>query len=198
MIRINLLGTPKPKNKRARTAIAAPTMELGEVGSPAMKILVAIVLAGGLNAAYWYQLDHQSTVIAANMKVAEQKNRELAGVKAKYLERQKQADNYKHRVDVIDQLRKAQTGPVNLLDTLGKTVNGTEAVWLNTMKTQGANISIQGMALSADAVANLISNLQKTGYFKNIEIKETFQDESVKDMQAFQFELTCEIDRSKS
>jgi Tfp pilus assembly protein PilN len=198
MIRINLLGTPKPKNKRSRVAIAAPAMELGEVGSPAMKILVAIVLAGGLNAAYWYQLDHQAVAIAAKMKVAEQHNRELASVKAKYLERQKQADNYKHRVDVIDQLRKAQIGPVNLLDTLGQTVNGTEAVWLNSMKTQGANISIQGMALSADAVANLISNLQKTGYFKNIEIKETFQDDSVKDMQAFQFELTCEIDRSKS
>jgi len=198
MIRINLLGTPKPKNKRSRVAIAAPAMELGEVGSPAMKILVAIVLAGGLNAAYWYQLDHQAVAIAAKMKVAEQHNRELAGVKAKYLERQKQADNYKHRVDVIDQLRKAQIGPVNLLDTLGQTVNGTEAVWLNSMKTQGPNISIQGTALSADAVANLISNLQKTGYFKNIEIKETFQDDSVKDMQAFQFELTCEIDRSKS
>jgi Tfp pilus assembly protein PilN len=198
MIRINLLGTPKPKSKRSRAAIAAPAMELGEVGSPAMKILVALVLAGGINFAYWYQLDHQAVAIAAKMKVAEQHNRELAGVKAKYLERQKQADNYKHRVDVIDQLRKAQTGPVNLLDTLGQTVNGTEAVWLNSMKTQGANISIQGMALSADAVANLIANLQKTGYFKNIEIKETYQDESVKDMQAFQFELTCEIDRSKS
>jgi len=59
-------------------------------------------------------------------------------------------------------------------------------------------IDIEGLALSQDAVANLISNLQKTGYFKNIEIKETFQDDSVKDMQAFQFELTCEIDRSKS
>jgi type IV pilus assembly protein PilN len=198
MIRINLLGTPKPKNKRSRVAVAAPAMELGEVGSPAMKILVAIVLAGGLNAAYWYQLDHQAVAIAAKMKVAEQHNRELASVKAKYLERQKQADNYKHRVDVIDQLRKAQTGPVNLLNTIGQTVNGTEAVWLNSMKTQGGNISIQGMALSADAVANLISNLQKSGYFKSIEIKETFQDESVKDMQAFQFELTCEIDRSKS
>jgi type IV pilus assembly protein PilN len=198
MIQINLLGTPKPKSKRSRAAIAAPAMELGEVGSPAMKILVALVLAGGINAAYWHQLDHQSVVIAAGMKVAEQHNRELAGVKTKYLERQKQADNYKHRVDVIDQLRKAQTGPVNLLNTIGQTVNGTEAVWLNSMKTQGANISIQGMALSADAVANLIENLQKTGYFKDIEIKETFQDESVKDMQAFQFELTCEIDRSKS
>lgn len=197
MIRINLLGTPKPKSKRSRTAVAAPAMELGEVGSPAMKILVAVILAGGINAAYWYQLDHQAVAIASKMKVAEQHNRELSGVKTKYLERQKQADNYKHRVDVIDQLRKGQTGPVNLLDALGQTVNGTEAVWLNSMKTQGANISIQGTALSADAVANLIANLQKTG-FKNIEIKETFQDESVKDMQAFQFELTCEIDRSKS
>ncbi len=60
------------------------------------------------------------------------------------------------------------------------------------MKDQGANIAIQGMALSTDAVATLIENLQKTGYFKNIEIKETYQDDSVKDMQAFQFELTCE------
>ena len=198
MIRINLLGTPKPKNKRSRVAISAPAMELGEVGSPAMKILVALVLAAGFNAAYWYRLDHQAVDIAAKMKVAEQKNRELAQVKAKYLERQKQADNYKHRVDVIDQLRKAQIGPVNLLNTIGATVNGTEAVWLNSMTTQGASISIHGMALSADAVANLIYNLQKTGYFKTIEIKETFQDEGVKDMQAFQFELTCEIDRSKS
>ena len=64
------------------------------------------------------------------------------------------------------------------------------------MKDQGANISIQGMALSTDAVANLIQNLQKTGFFKTIEIKETYQDESVKDMQAFQFELTCEKGKS--
>jgi Tfp pilus assembly protein PilN len=193
MIRINLLGAPKPKSKRGRGAVVtAPAIEIGEVGSPMVKVLVAIVLAIGLNGAYWYRLDHQAQDIAAKMKVAEQHNRELAGVKAKYLERQKQADNYKHRVDVIDQLRKAQIGPVNLLNTIGETVNGTEAVWLNSMKDQGGNISIQGMALSADAVANLIANLQKTGYFKNIEIKETFQDDGVKDMQAFQFELTCE------
>jgi Tfp pilus assembly protein PilN len=148
------------------------------------------------NAGYWYYLDHQKQDTAAKMTVAEQKNRELADVKAKYLERQKQADNYKRRVDVIDQLRAGQSGPVNLLNTIGSTVNGTEAVWLSTMKDQGASIDIQGMALSADAVANLIQNLQATGFFKNIEIKETYQDEQVKDMQAFQFTLTCEKGKS--
>jgi len=150
------------------------------------------VLAGLLNVGYWYRLDVVKRDIAAKMQVAEQKNRELADVKARYLERQRQAENYKRRVDVIDQLRKGQNGPVELLNTIASTVNGTEAVWFNTMKDQGANISIEGMALSTDAVANLISNLQKTGYFKNIEIKETYQDDSVKDMQAFQFTLTCE------
>jgi Tfp pilus assembly protein PilN len=196
MIRINLLGIPKPKNKRGASAVAAPTIEIGEVGSPKVKVLVAVMVVVALNGGYWYRLDRQSQDIASKMKVAEQQNRELSVVKAKYLERQKQADNYKHRVDVIDQLRKAQSGPSNLLNTIGDTVNNTEAVWLNSMKDQGANISIQGMALSTDAVANLITNLQKTGFFKNIEIKETYQDEQVKDMQAFQFELTCEKGKS--
>ena len=88
------------------------------------------------------------------------------------------------------------TGPVNLLSMIGDTVNGTEAVWLNSLQDQGANVAIDGTALSSDAVANLISNLQKTGYFKNIEIKESYQDEGVKDMQAFQFTLTCEKAKS--
>jgi len=196
MIRINLLGTAKPKGKRGSAAVTAPTIEFGEVGSPKVKVLVAIMIAVAFNAGYWYRLDHQAQDIATKMKVAEQQNRELSGVKAKYLERQKQDDNYKRRVDVIDQLRASQSGPVNLLNTIGDTINGTEAVWLSSMKDQGSNISIQGMALSTDAVANLIQNLQKTGFFKNIEIKETYQDETVKDMQAFQFELTCEKGKS--
>ena len=126
------------------------------------------------------------------MAKAEQKNRELADIKVRYMERQHQADAYKRRVDVIDQLRANQTGPLDLLAMIGDTVNGTEAVWLNSMQDQGANVAIDGTALSSDAVANLITNLQKTGYFSNIEIKETYQDETVKEMQAFQFTLTCE------
>jgi Tfp pilus assembly protein PilN len=130
------------------------------------------------------------------MKIAETKNRELADVKAKFLERQTQANNYKRRVDVIDGLRQNQTGPVNLMAMMGETVNNTEAVWLSKMDDSGPTVSLEGTALSTDAVANLIANLQKTGFFKNVEIKETFQDETIKDMQAFQFTLTCEKGKS--
>jgi Tfp pilus assembly protein PilN len=196
MIRINLLGTPKAKNKRSAAAAASAMMDVGDVGSPKAKILVVLAIFALGNFGYWYNQDKQAQDIAAKMKVAEQKNRELADVKARYLERQRQAESYKRRVDVIDQLRAAQGGPVDLLNTIGKTVNDTEAVWLQSMKDQGANIDIEGTALSTDAVATLITNLQKTKYFRNIEIKETFQDEGIKDMQAFQFTLTCEKAKS--
>jgi len=196
MIKINLLETAKGKNKRGGSAPAMPAMELGDMGSPKLKVLVVVVLAGLCNLAYWYRLDHQSKTIAAQMKVAEQKNRELADVKARYLERQTQANNYKRRVDVIDQLRAGQGGPVNLMAMMGETVNNTEAVWLSKMEDAGANVNLEGTALSTDAVANLIANLQKTGFFRSVEIKETFQDDQIKDMQAFQFTLTCEKGKS--
>src|SRR5271155_2510779 len=197
MIKINLIETAKGKNKRAGGgAPSMPSMEMGDMGSPKLKILVILVVAALINGSYWMRLDHQSKAIATQMAAAQQKNRELADVKARYLERQTQADNYKRRVDVIDSLRAGQAGPVNLLAMLGQTVNGTEAVWLNKMDDQGASVNLEGTALSTDAVASLIANLQKTGFFKTVEIKETFQDDQVKDMQAFQFTLTCEKGKS--
>jgi Tfp pilus assembly protein PilN len=197
MIRINLLGSPKPKGKKsAGPALSMPSFEVGNLGGPVVQVAAVLLIAGAVNYGYWYQLDREKKSIDLQARVAEQKNRELADIKVKYMERQKQADSYKRRVDVIDQLRANQTGPLNLLAMIGDTVNGTEAVWLNSMQDQGASVAIDGTALSSDAVANLISNLQKTGFFKNIEIKESYQDEGVKDMQAFQFTLTCEKAKS--
>src|SRR5215813_4197206 len=172
MIKINLLESSKGKGKRAGSGPSMPTMEMGDMVSPKLKVLVIMVIVGLVNAGYWYRLDHLSKEIDAKMKVAEQKNRELADVKARFLERQTQANNYKRRVDVIDGLRANQTGPVNLLAMLGETVNNTEAVWLTKMDDTGPQVNLEGTALSADAVANLIANLQKTGFFRTVEIKE--------------------------
>jgi Tfp pilus assembly protein PilN len=195
MIRINLLGTPKPKSKRG-SAPAVMEMDLGGGVSPVIKIAAVLAIIALGNGAYWYRLDSEKTKIQQQMAAAVRKNAELSSVKASYLERQREAENYKRRVDVIDQLRAKQMGPVDLLNTVGSTVNNTEAVWLNWMKDEGGAINVEGLALSQDAVANLITNLQKTGYFKNVEIKETFQDANNKEIQAFLFTLSCQKAKS--
>jgi len=190
MIRINLLGVPKQK-KGKRQSISVPTMA-GDCPSPLVALLVVALIAGGLNYYYYQRINKQHEKIQADLATADRETARLSTVKAAYLEKQKQADMYKRRFDVIDQLKAQQKGPVDLLAAIGNTVNKTDAVWLNTMTDDGASISLNGVALSHVAVANLMTNLKKSGYFKNIELKETQQDDGVKDMQAFNFTLVCE------
>ena len=92
---------------------------------------------------------------------------------------------------MIDQLRAAQKGPVELLAALSDTVNNSDAVWLKTMRDEGGNVTLEGTALSNVALANLMTNLKKGGFFKTVELKET-QQEDVKSIQAFTFTLVCE------
>ena len=196
MIRINLLEKSKGKNKRGAAVRPCGRMEMGDIGSPKLKVLLVLVLAGSLNLCYWYRLDTGEKQIAAQMEVAEQRNRELADVKARYLERQRQADNYKRRVDVIDQLRASQSGPVNLLTMhrghdqrhrSGVAQHHEGSGRQRGYRRHGAERRCRGLADSESA---------KDGIFKNIEIKETYQDETFKEMQAFQFILTCEKAKS--
>jgi type IV pilus assembly protein PilN len=195
MIRINLLGIPRPKKgKRGGGAAAMASMAgtPGEGPSAVIFLLLGLVLGGGVFGYLFYKADAEGKDLQAKLVKANEDGLRLVTVKQKYDQRKKEADAFEKRVKVIDQLRAEQSGPVNLLNTVGNTVNNTDAVWLTQMQEAGNNINIEGMALSTQAVANLMTNLKRSGYFKNVEIKETAQDPSQKEMTAFTFTLVCE------
>ena len=192
MIKINLLGTPSSKHGKGAAMPVMPT----EGTSPLFAVLVVLLIAGVGNGLWYYFLDKKGKEIQQHITDAEKEQKRLAGVKVAFLEKQRQADLYKRRVDVIDQLRAAQKTPAELLTSLGDTVNGTDAVWLSKMTDTGNSVDLTGTALSANAVANLITNLKKTGQFKSVEIKETIQDSGVRDYTAFNFTLSCEKGKS--
>ncbi len=193
MIRINLSSLAPPKSKRGKRA-AAPTVSIPGEG-PGFLILavvfVTVVVALCWVAQIWVNKQHDSLQKELSNALAE--NRRLADVKAKYEASKRKSDLLERRGKVIDDLKAAQKGPVDMLNLVADTVNKTDAVWLDTMTTDGRSLNFTGMALSADAVADLIANLRKTGAFRTVEIKETSQDATVKELQAFKFELTCEI-----
>ena len=188
MIRINLLGFPK--SKRGKRPAAQETERTA--ANPMMLALVLLVITALGNFGWWLKLDRDAKNIAVEMTKAEQENRELLQIKARVEQKNRQVELYERRVDVIGRLRAQQSGPKELLAMLGDTVNGTEAVWLSRVNDDGNNIAIEGVALSVHAVADLMTNLKRTGHFKNIEIKESYQDDTVRDMQAFIFTLQCE------
>ena len=195
MIRINLLGKAKPKSKRAAAA-AGGAGDFESTGSPnSLNVLAAIiVLAVTAAGIYWYQgqLTKQAAAVKAQMDAAKREAQSLAETKLRFEQRQKIKEEYETRVKVIDSLRASQAGPVEMLTMVSSTVNRTDEVWLNSLNDAGTNVSVEGVALSTNAVANLMTNLMKTGYFKSVEIKETYQDEQEKKLQAFNFSLSCE------
>ncbi len=190
MIRINLLGVQKPRKGKRQ---ALPSGSLPSAGPEiVLAALVVLLLTGAVNGLWYWQMKRQSVKLDEEISKADVEYQRLAHVKQIFEEREKEKNIYQKRVDVIDELRKEQSGPVTLLTTLGDTVNHTDGVWLASMTDDGANINLKGTALSIDSVANLLHNLDKTGYFKTVEIKESFQDDAVKDVQVFQFTLQCQ------
>ncbi len=191
MIRINLLGTAKPKKgKKGRRLFVMPQLTT-EGPSPLIAGLAILVVTGaGL---YMYHMKLQSTheQLQASLTEANANIASMTKVKQAYLQRQKDYDAFKRRFDVIDQLRAGQVGPVPLMTNVSATVNKTDGVWLLNMRDDGASVSLDGVALGPNSVANLMTNLRRSGYFKNVELHETAQEDNPK-IQTFSFSLVCE------
>jgi type IV pilus assembly protein PilN len=191
MIRINLLGTAKPKKgKRGRRVFAMPQITT-EGPSPLIAGLALLVLTSAGIYVYHMQLERAHDQLQTQINEANRQIASMAKVKQAYLERQKDYDVLKRRFDVIDQLRASQTGPQMLLVSVSQTVSSTEGVWLLSMHDDGATVGLDGIALGPTAVAKLMTNLRNSGYFKNVELHDTAQDDNPK-VQTFTFSMVCE------
>lgn len=198
MIRINLLGLPRQKKGKRGAAVAAEP-DMPGAGPGALIFIVAGLIVGALVLFYLYNgANTKATQLSKDLAAANQEGARLATVKTKYEQEKTEADATAKRVKVIDQLRADQSGPVRLLSTIGDSVNNTDAVWLSEMTDKGDSLNIDGTALSTVAVANLITTLKHTDYFKSVEIKSAAQDPQSKEMTSFQFTLVCEKKPVKS
>ena len=52
---------------------------------------------------------------------------------------------------------------------------------------------MNGVADSVNTVADFITNLKRSGQFKSVEIRESFQEDRVKDFPTFVFSLNADL-----
>lgn len=167
MIRINLLGRPRPKVKR-KVAIAG-TLQL-------LLFLIPLGLALGLLGLRYTLIKRDIADTNEKIAVKESEKREMGKLKSDIELYKAQDIKLKAQQAVITDLQNKQTGPVKLLEAVGDTVTRTDTVWLTSMEQKPDNvIEFKGWASSVEAVANLITNLNNSNYFENVEIKEAIQ-----------------------
>jgi Tfp pilus assembly protein PilN len=93
-----------------------------------------------------------------------------------------------NRIKVIDGLKRNQVSPVVSLDFLADAVNRTKYVWLSSLDQNNATFSMNGTGTSVDAIADFVSNLEATGYFRNINLQRAEDSRG-----NFTFTMNCEF-----
>ena len=185
MIRINLLGRARPKAVRQAVPLEA-TLQL-------VFLIVALVFSFGLLYLHYWQMDKEDKQVLAHIQKQKGEKARLEQLKQQVDNFEKQKAVLQQKIAVIEELQRNRTGGQQLLDAIANTVGRTDTVWLNSVDRKADVLTINGSAGSIDAVANYITQLKRSGYFQQVEIKESHQDSSNKAVQLFVFSLTAQF-----
>ena len=185
MIRINLLGRARPKTARQAVPLEATLQVVFLVG--------ALVLTFGVLYYHWHSMNTETVEVRTHIQKQVGEKARLEQLKAQVDEFERQKVVLQQRINVIEELQRNRTGDQELLDALANTVSRTDTLWLTSLDRKGNVLTIQGAAGSINAVANFITQLKHSGYFDQVEIKESAQDTKAADVQTFNFTLTAQF-----
>src|SRR6185436_19551183 len=77
---------------------------------------------------------------------------------------QRRKDSLQQRIDLINQLKQNQKGPVRIMDQISRDL--PDLVWLDSMDIAGGRISLNGRGLNPNAIALFIENVKRDPYFE--------------------------------
>jgi len=185
MIRINLLGRTRPKAARSAVPLEA-TLQL-------VLLAAALILGFGLLYIHYWQMDKEDKQLLAHIQKQMGEKARLEQIKQQVNNFEKQKAILQQRISVIEELQRNRTGGQELLAAIANTVSRTDTLWLTSVDRKANTLTINGSAGSINAIANYITQLKRSGYFQQVEIKESHQDESNKVVQIFIFSLTAQF-----
>jgi Tfp pilus assembly protein PilN len=185
MIRINLLGQTRPKAQKQVVPLEA-TLQLLLLGAA---VAVAAVILCIVYYSQKRQLDETNQRIAA-LRAEEQS---LQQVKQDVDRFESEKSVLQQRIDVIEDLQRNRTGAQDLLQMVANTVVRVDALWLTSLDRKGNAIEIEGVAGSINAVANFISELKRSGYFDQVEIKSAKENDLIPSVETYGFSMSVTI-----
>jgi type IV pilus assembly protein PilN len=180
MIKINLLV-----EARAERVARAPLISLGAAKLNNYVLLGLIVLALAFVGLRYWRLTSTLASIKAEIATNQREYERLKPIIAEVENFKKKNAELKHKIEVIEQLKQNQYGPVRVMDEVSKAL--PDLLWLTTMGLTGNTLNLQGQALNENAVANFISNLTASPFFAEPSLKIMSQDER----GVFTFDLSC-------
>ncbi len=189
MIKINLI-------KQARKGVSQKEIAVYKqmlVGG----IVIAVVI--GIMAFMELGIHNKIADTRADIEQLNQKLAELNKVVEQIKNLKTMRSQIKAKLNIIDNLEKNRISEVHLMDELSKSIPYhpgdviSKKLWLVSMQQQGGVISMDGIALNNNAIAEFMNNLSSDQqYFSQVNLSRTEEIKS-NDVLLYKFSLTCKF-----
>jgi len=149
MIRINLLGVERQKARKSFSLdLSAQTSLLCS--------LVLVAAVAGIGWWYW-SLQQQSAQVDTDIVAAQQEVTRLRSILTEVQQFEQRQTQLQQRVGLIQQLRRGQSVPVQLLDHVSRSLPDT--LWLTSFEESGASVTLEGRSTTLIALSDFVGNL---------------------------------------
>lgn len=158
MLEINLLPV---REARRKADLRQLLMQL---------LLVLIVTGGGIGLVHSRLLDQaalaqaRASQMEADIKQFQPQLNQVAAFRKKKAQLEK-------KIDVIDGLDRARTGPVRVMAELAN--RAPERLWITSLNTKGKTLTLKGNSLDNELVALFLRGLGESPYFSNVDLDST-------------------------
>ncbi|MEA2464119.1 MAG: hypothetical protein QOJ98_1866 [Acidobacteriota bacterium] len=132
-------------------------------------LIIACLVVGVLAAlAYWYinrrELKQQEELAAQRSAQAQK----LESIIKEVDDYQKRKDSLQQRIDLINQLKQNQKGPVRIMDQISRDL--PDLVWLDSLDITAGRVTLAGRGLNPNAIALFIENVKNDPYFEEPQV----------------------------
>jgi type IV pilus assembly protein PilN len=168
MIKINLVseGRRPVVSRKTKERLGIAGFTLGEG-----LFLVALLLGALAIAAYWWYLRGEVRERDQAIAAAQKEVDELAQVLQEVEDYKVKKEKLEHKINVINELKRAQWGPVRIMDQISNAL--PELLWLDKMTLKSNNIELTGKAFNTNQIAAFIENLGKVPEFQEPRLRDT-------------------------
>ena len=185
MIKINLVR----EGRAVRGAGAAPGAGAAAAvgGGPSnlnnLFMIVGAVLGLVIGGGWWLLESRKLSERKATVATKTVEAQRLEAIIKEVEEFQRRKDSLQKRIDLINQLKQNQKGPVRIMDRISQDL--PDLVWLDKMTMSGGNISLSGRGLNPNAIANFVENVKNDPLFEEPDLSNVSQASPVPPVYTF-------------
>lgn len=140
-----------------------------------------------------YHLGRTISDLNAKIENAQTELTKLQAIVKRVNEIKKELNKLEAKMDIIAMLELNRAGPVRIMDALTSLVVA-ERMWLTSLTEEGGKMSLAGVAMDNKTIADFMTRIEKSPYFKVVDLISSKQIVLKKDKVKFkEFTITCRL-----